>query len=445
MNIFNIIYHSSSTDEYTVVETDDAKSIYVPSGNNRATDKSLQHNIHSILEEKKLCPNDEAIDFLSAAISIYTADQLVPRSSYGFNNWSRYFRLHLPVVDSHKWEQAKIYFEDALNFLTGDHWELFFRSRSSTFTPPEECNSNTISKVSLLSGGLDSFIGVTDLLASGCDVALVGHHKSQGFENMTQSKVIDLLKSEYKDRSIEDFLFNAQPIQHNNKYGKESSSRSRSILFIGLGISVANSYGDNVPLYIPENGLISLNIPLTHSRVGSSSTRTTHPHFLQLLRKALTALGINNTIINPYQFMTKGEMVRGTKNPQFINRYFNETVSCAHPNSKNVNVKRTNTNEQKNCGYCTPCIIRRAALNFAGLDDVKHYVYKFNDSQLPYKDDIGRDYRAFKMAVARLKKTKPKFSLEVLRSGPLPNKKEDLYKYTRVYERGMKEVEELLK
>ena len=109
---------------------------------------------------------------------------------------------------------------------------------------------------------------------------------------------------------------------------------------MGLGIAVANSYGDTIPLYIPENGLISLNIPLTSSRIGSSSTRTTHPYFLDTLSKILIRLDIKNKIINPYQFLTKGEMITHSKNRNLISKFYNETVSCAHPNSKNVNVAR---------------------------------------------------------------------------------------------------------
>jgi len=444
MKIFNVIYKSDADDNYKPVEDKTSKCIYVSYEDGSESKKSLQENILWIIKKQKLNPSDEVMDFLNAAISVYTADQLVSRDRYGYRNWSRYFKLHLPVVGLRKWEKTKEDFQTALNFLTGDHWELFFRSRKSSY---EEIKKSTkekaITKVSLLSGGLDSFIGVTDLLSSGEDIAVVGHHKSQGFENQSQSKLIELLKSEFKNREIKQFLFNAQPIQQNNKYGKEASSRARSILFIGLGITVANSFGKTIPLYIPENGLISLNIPLTYSRIGSSSTRTTHPYFLNLLESVLNILGIKNKIINPYQFRTKGEMIEDS-NSTFIRNHFNETVSCAHPNSKNVNVKRSSP-DQRNCGYCTPCLIRRAALKSVNLDNENHYVYSINENQLPYKDDIGRDLRAFKMGIARLKKNKPNLSLHVLRSGPIPNKNEDLQKYVRVYEKGMEEVANLIK
>ena len=441
---FNIIFRDSAEDKFTLPESGNTKNIFVPTKDGLQSEKSVSENIHWILNQKKLFPSNEAAELLNVAISVYTADQLVARDAYGFDNWSRYFKLYIPVVNTKKWQPVKELFQDALNFLTGDHWEIFFRQKDAEEKKKEEFPPHTITKVSLLSGGLDSFIGVTDLLASGADLAVVGHHKSQGFENLTQKKLIQILKSEYPDRQMQEFLFNAQPIQQYNKFGKESSSRARSILFIGLGIAVANSYGDTIPLYIPENGLISLNIPLTSSRIGSSSTRTTHPYFLDTLTKILIQLGIENEIINPYQFLTKGEMINSSKNQTLIGKFYNETVSCAHPNSKNVNVARK-SKEEKNCGYCTPCIIRRAALNHAKIDQDKHYVFNINKNQPPYKDDIGRDYRAFKMALNRLRSNKPKLTFHVLRSGPLPNKKENLLKYVGTYERGMKEIDDFLK
>ncbi|GAA0893636.1 hypothetical protein GCM10009122_33150 [Fulvivirga kasyanovii] len=442
MIAFNIIFRDGAEDKFTVSESTHEKNIFIPAEDAHQSDKTLSENIYRIFEQKKLTPSDEALELLNAAVSVYTADQLVSRDTYGFDNWSRYFKLYLPVVDHEKWQTALEDLQNALNFLTGDYWEIFLRKRSA-----KEKNDNahvvkTVSKVSLLSGGLDSFIGVTDLLAEGNDIAVVGHHKSQGYENSAQESLIQTLRKEYSDKHIEEFLFNAQPVQKHNKYGKESSSRARSILFIGLGIAVASAYGNEIPLYIPENGLISLNIPLTSSRIGSSSTRTTHPHFLNTLGKVLKTIGVGNEIINPYQFLTKGEMIKNSKNRALIEKYYNETVSCAHPNAVHINIARKN--DEKHCGYCTPCIIRRAALKHANLDRDDHYVFKINQTQPPYTDDIGRDYRAFQMALSRLKNNKPNLSFHVLRSGPLPNKKIDLSKYIGIYDRGMKEVDNFL-
>src|SRR5690606_10145225 len=89
----------------------------------------------------------------------------------------------------------------------------------------------------------------------------------------------------------------------------EITMRSRSLLFIALGISVAAHLGDGTPLLIPENGTIALNVPLTPARRGSCSTRTAHPHYLALLQKWLGSIGLNHPLKNPLAEKTKGEAV----------------------------------------------------------------------------------------------------------------------------------------
>jgi hypothetical protein len=67
--------------------------------------------------------------------------------------------------------------------------------------------------------------------------------------------------------------------------------RSRSLLFFALGTAVAAALGEAVPLRVPENGLVSLNVPLTGTRLSSLSTRTTHPYFMERLAACVAALG----------------------------------------------------------------------------------------------------------------------------------------------------------
>ena len=50
--------------------------------------------------------------------------------------------------------------------------------------------------------------------------------------------------------------------------------------------------GKEIELIIPENGLISLNIPLAYTRTGTSSTRTTHPHYMKMLQELIAELGL---------------------------------------------------------------------------------------------------------------------------------------------------------
>ena len=87
----------------------------------------------------------------------------------------------------------------------------------------------------------------------------------------------------------------------------------------------------SVRLIIPENGVISLNIPLTVHRSGSLSTRTTHPYYMGMFQCLLDNLSIDVTFYNPYQFMTKGEMLLNCQDQDFLKANIKWTMSRSHP------------------------------------------------------------------------------------------------------------------
>ena len=119
--------------------------------------------------------------------------------------------------------------------------------------------------------------------------------------------------------------------------------------------------GSNVPVYIPENGFIGLNVALTGGRKGSCSTRTTHPFFLSQFKHILKMVGIQNPIENFFAFNTKREIVRMVKEAPAFQHNFGRTISCSHPCIARYN--RTGTRKYPvNCGYCYPCIIRKSSL-----------------------------------------------------------------------------------
>ena len=152
-----------------------------------------------------------------------------------------------------------------------------------------------------------------------------------------------------------------------NRVNIENNYRSRSLFFIGLGCYLS-PIGE---LVIPENGTISINYPLTPSRVSSLSTRTTHPYVLKNTQELLTNLGLSTKIHNPYTFKTKGEMFVECTNQTFLQNIYQDSVSCGKRGRRQFHFD--NPNEKHNCGRCMPCIYRRAALNKASLDNENHY------------------------------------------------------------------------
>src|SRR5262249_6827304 len=140
-------------------------------------------------------------------------------------------------------------------------------------------------------------------------------------------------------------------------------------LFLALGTTVANAIGENTPLFIPENGLISLNVPLTSARSGTLSTRTTHPFFISLYEELLDSLGIPIKIEMPYRFCTKGEILQNAKGQTTLQAGARVTMSCARPSAGRYQKRSPG----KHCGYCVPCLIRRAAMKTISLDIAQDY------------------------------------------------------------------------
>lgn len=286
--------------------------------------------------------------------------------------------------------------------------------------------------------GLEPTGTAIDLLEGGGDVvALVGQY-GKGSTNPTQEKAFGVIKEKYASRASR-FGFYVQPSKPGER-AAENTMRSRSILFLALGTAVASACAADTPLYVPENGLISLNVPLTHSRMGSLSTRTTHPFFMSLYRDALAALGIRVPVRLPYKFSTKGEMLKGVRNREVLALGLPKTLSCARPDAGRYQKRPPGTH----CGYCVPCIIRFASMKAAGFDTRSETYFDIVSEATDPKTARGSDRRAFEIGIERVKSLSPlQLAGEVLQSGPLPPN--DTGEYAQVYKRGLDEVARFLK
>jgi 7-cyano-7-deazaguanine synthase in queuosine biosynthesis len=378
-----------------------------------------------------LQPTPAARDLFRLSGAVYCADKLALRSEAA-DAWTRELELDAPAVGVMRWRRAALAFADALSFLSGDHWALTFRTGPAdadrrTTEPLPDC-------VCLFSGGLDSLAGAIDLLEAGGNVLLVGHFES-GFVGGLQAKLFASLKRVYGDR-VRLRRLRLGPaaenrLQHRSlPKERENTTRARSFLFIGAGLAVASAFGEDVPLCIPENGFIGINVPLVASRSGSLSTRTTHPHFIARLGDALAELGIANPLENPFRLMTKGEALAASANPQLIAAMLSNAISCAHPEDA-----RWERQPPSSCGYCFPCLIRRASLHRLGLDDANGYRRDAlgDDDLLAEESDRGASLRALVRGLARSPRP-----TDVLRNGSVPAV--DAAAFAEVNQRGREEL-----
>lgn len=340
-------------------------------------------------------------DFLIIASSIFAVDRRIPRTNVQDidddrevkDNWTRTLKVNIPVLKIDKWLTVREKLEKILNFLSGDLWKLDFRKTTDRYRNDEYKKNKYIKKgiinndfdcVSLFSGGLDSFCGALHLLEQGKKVCFVGCMEYNQLKNRMK-EIYEKIDIDYPDINKDLIVFSTKPgIPKNinekirSKY-TEDTSRSRSLLFISVAIAVASIVKPDEGIYIPENGFIGLNIPLTPSRMGSCSTRTTHVHFLRNLNELFEEIEIPYKISNFYAHKTKGEIVKEfQKNSTFI-ECVDETISCSHPTQGRM-VGKTPIN----CGYCFPCMIRRASLNVIGYEE-QTYIDNFDEK---YKLDI---------------------------------------------------------
>lgn len=311
-----------------------------------------------------------ALDFLLIASCVYAVDKLVSRASSP-DCWTRQLTLSIPVSDPHAWARVSQRLADAVSFLTGDFWSFEFTSLRNGLARPKRGRVRRFpplrgEAVSLFSGGLDSLVGVIDWLEQNPvgRLVMVGHHDPKiAGPNGDQARVYASLLPYYRARM--DIL--QVGVGHEPK-GEDTNYRSRSILFIALGVLVASSLPGDVPLLIPENGTISLNVPLTPSRRGSCSTRTTHPFFMGTLESILRDVGVPVRLVNPLLGKTKGECVSDCLGPSVIAIAAKESRSCAKRGHTSHWVRSRDSSIDQ-CGRCVPCIFRRAAMHASGLDD----------------------------------------------------------------------------
>jgi hypothetical protein len=323
----------------------------------------------------KLSPAPRSWDLLSLALSVICADTAVQRGDSP-DGWTRQITLKVAVSDPDFWTTQCSLIENQLRFLTTDIWQLEFTGLGLHPKPPKVPELPDEDCVTLLSGGLDSFVGAIDLVADGkkpyaVSQVAAGNKDSQSY---FASKIGSGL--------------NHLQLNHNVKCPGENerSQRARSLIFLAYGVLVASTLqrykdGECVDLYMCENGLISINPPLTPARLGSLSTRTTHPVFIGLFQDLIDAAGLRIIVRNPYQFKTKGEILRECKDQAFLAKYAAQTTSCG----------RYARNGWQHCGRCLPCLIRRAAFHAWGENDMTPYVYadlSKNDSQHARFDDV---------------------------------------------------------
>ncbi|WP_312812968.1 Qat anti-phage system QueC-like protein QatC [Sedimentibacter sp.] len=443
MNRFKLIGKYDSTD-LTSFFDGDLEIVNVP----LITEKGmLCYGIGNVIEkmlDNKICPTEDGIDIMVFATLVYLADTRISRSIHSQDSWTREIEIQLPVINLETWNASSEDLTRMLDFLTGDKWSIIFEQRDKDFDDLLTCNEEqeAFEVVSLFSGGMDSLISTVNYLEDKKNVVLISH-AGDGFTKNAQTNILKEFKEMYPEIMplyLDLWMsFEKEFIPHG---GTENTTRSRSFLFISFGVFAISGVKGVNRLEVPENGLIALNVPLDNLRVGSHSTRTTHPFYLEMWNKVLGRLGFNTTVENPYWDKTKGEMADKCKNKEFLSKVIKKSISCSSP----VKAKWKKLPPQ-HCGYCVPCLIRRAAMQKAfGLGkDCTDYTQESTNAILKdHANAVGSQLRSFQLAINRIKKQPNISKVLIHKPGPLKNDAGYLDRLAGVYTRGLLEVDDFI-
>jgi hypothetical protein len=382
--------------------------------------------IGDVLRRQELVPDPRALDFLSVALAAMAAD-LAGHRDASPDGWTREFDLVIAVTEPPFWSTQAAALQRLLQFLTTDRWRIAFAPGAEYPKQPKKQTHPAHDSIVLFSGGLDSFTGALDLVEQGhCPFAV------------SQSVRGDAVKQRSLSGIVGGGIGHLQ-LNHNTTVPNPENpptQRGRSVAFFAHGILAATTLqryanGETIPLFVCENGFISINPPLTGLRLGSLSTRTSHPVVVALLQQIVDAAGLRVRFKNPYAHSTKGEMLAGSLRQCDLKAHAHTTTSCG----------RFKRYGYRHCGRCVPCLIRRASFHAWGVEDRTEYVYadlSIDDANHAGSDDV----RALAMAVAEVADVGLDPWLGIALSSPLIDDSPEL---RGVIQRGLKEMDALLR
>ena len=314
-------------------------------------------------------------DLLEVVMAVYAADRRSPRDFKRAAAGQRSICVRVGVRNPGLWETTDMAHKlgELLCWLSEDTWSVEFEGRQAAPSSAEselflfQLPAEPPVTVSLFSGGLDSLAGLAaraQEVSAGSDVLVSGYtHNRLAHQQRLQ---VDFIRSAWR----RDGLFKeaaglrhvAVPfgIRKLRGYREEPSQRTRALVFLVLGVATALQ-ADTDTLWVYENGVGAMNLPLNETQLGIDNYRGVHPRSLMLAQDFLSlALGQPVHIKNPFQFSTKAQMCKSLVGSGVADAV-SHTVSCD-------GFPQRIRNQPSQCGRCTSCILRRQSLQTSGLE-----------------------------------------------------------------------------
>jgi hypothetical protein len=148
--------------------------------------------IEERIRKRKLHPAIRAWDLLSIALAVVSSD-IAGHRDRSPDGWTREFHVTIAVMDDEFWTSQADTLQSLLQFLTTDRWQLAFVPGGAQPPKPPQAIYPENDCVTLLSGGLDSFIGAVDLIASGTSSSITTRNRP--IQRILRRNEVDRLRS----------------------------------------------------------------------------------------------------------------------------------------------------------------------------------------------------------------------------------------------------------
>jgi 7-cyano-7-deazaguanine synthase in queuosine biosynthesis len=351
-------------------------------------------------------------DWIDVAVAVYFADRLavrrgesLPRNQY---QWGRRIHLKISVRELQIWQRQDVsdLLHRLLYFITEDDWQIEFIKRQGNKRQSEKVvqgqlfpivSSYKPIRVALYSGGLDSFAGAAQQMSDHRDhqfilVSGVTNSRQQAGQRRQLAAISQVIGSSPIHITV--------PYRRHwqsTKRAEEWSQRARGFLFLTLGSTTALA-AETQELYVYENGIGAINLPINGTQVGIFNSRGVNPITLIRMAEFVRILtGKAFTIHNPFLLNTKGEMC-SHKTVKSLAEYIPETFTC---DGFPVHAKG-----RPQCGTCTSCILRRASIVGAGLskfDPGSGYLVDLLSNTIRIREHQQQNLRAMDWQVRRFR------------------------------------------
>lgn len=312
-----------------------------------------------------------AFDLLNIMCTLRAADRYFP--SQGWGQYTREVRILATVLQSRRWRKLTPRFRSAVFQLSRDRLSFVpvrirggrpaesFPLQQATLELPDHYEPDC---VCLFSGGADSFAGLTHLLAAGRCPLAIAH--SQGPISKRQQELFSAVREVFPHvppaaliqlraypRAVSR---GTRPLPHQWRQ-RDNLQRLRSMFFLSVAAIIANARGLR-DVFMCENGVIASAVAWEPAFDTPYTTRPAEPNYLRAMQEFVRGALEDSklTIRNPFQYSTKGEVIRACAQRGFA-QVLPDTVSCWRAGNRGI----------RNCGVCVPCMFRQLAFDEARL------------------------------------------------------------------------------